>query len=180
MYHSITVSLCMKAVRTLQRGYAHSMTRRLLSHFGGVNICWKNSLVHKMLTKEKPLFAGSFFCRLFCVFFAAVAWICRKLHQWLISPLRNSLLAGGLEEMMTDFNGLCAFLSLLLLYTGIFTFVLSFFFHHGMKIALLFFFAGLLGSALQGRYVQILQGSKILDFFLDFFRLDRKEEDQWW
>lgn len=180
MYNSVAVSLCMKVVRAFHKWYGDSMVYRTVSHFRGVATCWKNSATKRWLTRRKPLFQGSFFCRIFYGIFSVISWICGKLYELLRSPIHHSLIFGGLDEMLTNFNALCAFLSLLFLYTGVFTFPAALFVHHGWKLSLGLIVTGIVGSLFQGKYDLVLQQSKILDFFLDFFRLDRKEEDQWW
>lgn len=179
MYNSVTVSLIMKLVTTLEKWYRHSGIHGFFKRLSFIGEHYRASATYRFLTSEKPVLEGSFFLKLIQGLFLGLSWICKKLHQVLFVPLRDSLFFRGIDTFNQSLNQILALISLILLYTGLFTLVASIFQSRRIKLSLLLMGVGLIGSLLQGKYEACLEHSKVLDFFLDFFRKDKGEES-WW
>ncbi|EFK38587.1 hypothetical protein HMPREF9131_1521 [Peptoniphilus sp. oral taxon 836 str. F0141] len=60
-----------------------------------------------------------------------------------------------------------------------FTSIYSLVFSKPIKLSLIILLLGFIGASLKGLYKDILENSLFINYFTDFFKLD-KEVDQWW
>lgn len=179
MYNSVTVTIIMKIVTSLGQWYQYSMIHHFLRKLSFLGSWYRESKTCRFLTNTRPLFEETVFYKLLRGFFQGLAWICKKLHKIFFRPIRESLFLGAIDEFNSSFNQVMALISLIFLYTGLFTTFLGILTRHGMRWPLVLLVVGILGSLLQGKYETILKNSILLEFFLDFFRLDKGDES-WW
>ena len=101
------------------------------------------------------------------------------LNRILREPIKNSLFLSPIKVVAKDLNSLLSFIFTFILYCGLFTSIYGLVFSKPIKLSLIILLLGFIGASLKGLYKDILENSLFINYFTDFFKLD-KEVDQWW
>ena len=92
---------------------------------------------------------------------------------------QKSFFLGSAFKSLEDFDEIIGMISNIMFYTGVFTLILSAILRAKIILPLAFIVLGIILSLLKGKYMEILKGSKVLEFFTSFFKLDEGGEN-WW
>lgn len=178
MYNSITVSIVMKCIHSFQEYYQYSLLKKFTDKLRPIKDVYEESYIYKTINRE-GVFENSLLFKIYYGFFYGLNSFFTFLNKKLISPIRNSLFLGSFEEIFRDLNSFVAFIFSIFLYSGLFSMLTSIIARKNFKLSFLIFILGFIGRLFRNKYKIILENSKILNFFLEFFKLD-KDGEPWW
>ena len=84
-----------------------------------------------------------------------------------------------MTKSLESFDEIAGIISNVMFYSGLLTLVISVALKATLKIPVVLTILGILLSLLKGKYMDIIKGSKVLEFFTSFFKLDEGGEN-WW
>lgn len=178
MYNSITVSIVMKCIRTFQEYYQFSLLKKILDLFKPVKKVYKNSLIHRIFNKD-GVFEDSFLFKIYKGFFSILNKFLGFINEKISNPIKNSLFLGSFDDIFKSLDNFIGFIFSIFLYSGLFSMITSIIAKKNFKLSLLIFIFGFIGRLFQKKYETILENSSIINFFLEFFKLD-KDGEPWW
>lgn len=179
MYNSIIVGISMKITSKLGEIYSHSLLSKLIKKLNIFANFYRYSFVRRTLNDGKSIFENSFTYKIFIGFFGILNCFCNFLNRILREPIKNSPFLSPIKVVAKDLNSLLSFIFTFMLYCGLFTSIYGLVFSRPIKLSLIILLLGFIGASLKGLYKNILENSLFINYFTDFFKLD-KEVDQWW
>ena len=93
--------------------------------------------------------------------------------------IKSSFFLGSAFKSLDDFDEIAGIISNITFYTGILTLIISLILKAKIILPCAFILLGIILSLLKGKYMDIIKGSKVLEFFTSFFKLDEGGEN-WW
>lgn len=180
MYNSVTLRILSCIFVALSDAYKNSYTHKILkSIVNPIKFVCANSRINQILNGEKYIFRDSYFLKIYKKLFSLVERFMHFLYKILFDPIRKSLFLGDTVEVLSSFDFVMGLVSNIILWTGIFVLIVSIIFKSHIKLSLLILIFGFILSMFKGKYLEIINGSKVLVFILSFFKLDEGGE-KWW
>ena len=178
--NSITISFLNKIYSTFSGYYESSLTKKLHDFIRKpIENTFANSKTKKVLTGEKVLFAKSFIYRIYRGLFNLIEKFMNFLGRIFVPLIKHSFFLGSAFKSLDDFDEIAGMISNIMFYTGVLTLIISVIFKAKIIFPCAFIIFGIILSLLKGKYMDILKGSKVLEFFISFFKLDEGGEN-WW
>lgn len=178
--NSLTISFLNKIYRSFSGYYETSLTKKICDFIRKpLAKNFASSKTRKVLAGEKVLFAKSFIYRIYRGLFNLIEKFMNFLGRIFVPMIRHSFFLGSAFRSLGDFDEIAGIISNIMFYSGILTLIISIIFKGKIFFPLAFIFLGLILSLLKGKYMDIIKGSKVLEFFLSFFKLDEGGEN-WW
>lgn len=178
--NSLTISFLNKIYSTFSGYYESSLTKKLHDFIRKpIENTFANSKTKKVLTGEKVLFAKSFIYRIYRGLFNLIEKFMNFLGRIFVPLIKHSFFLGSAFKSLDDFDEIAGMISNIIFYTGLFTLIISIILKAKIILPCAFIVLGVILSLLKGKYMDILKGSKVLEFFTSFFKLDEGGEN-WW
>lgn len=178
--NSITISFLNKIYRSFSGYYESSQTKRIMGFIRKpLAENFANSKTKKVLAGEKVLFAKSFIYRIYRGLFNLIEKFMNFLGRIFVPLIKHSFFLGSAFKSLEDFDEIAGMISNITFYTGILTLILSVILRAKIILPCAFIVLGIILSLLKGKYMDIIKGSKVLEFFTSFFKLDEGGEN-WW
>ena len=178
--NSLTISFLNKIYSTFSGYYESSLTKKLHDFIRKpIENTFANSKTKKVLTGEKVLFAKSFIYRIYRGLFNLIEKFMNFLGRIFVPLIKHSFFLGSAFKSFDDFDEIAGMISNIIFYTGLFTLIISIILKAKIILPCAFIVLGIILSLLKGKYLDILKGSKVLEFFTSFFKLDEGGEN-WW
>ena len=178
--NSLTISFLNKIHSTFSGYYESSLTKKLHDFIRKpIENTFANSKTKKVLTGEKVLFAKSFIYRIYRGLFNLIEKFMNFLGRIFVPLIKHSFFLGSAFKSLDDFDEIAGMISNIMFYTGLFTLIISIILKAKIILPCAFIVLGIILSLLKGKYMDILKGSKVLEFFTSFFKLDEGGEN-WW
>ncbi|WP_297393375.1 hypothetical protein [uncultured Peptoniphilus sp.] len=178
--NSLTISFLNKIYSTFSGYYESSLTKKLHDFIRKpIENTFANSKTKKVLTGEKVLFAKSFIYRIYRGLFNLIEKFMNFLGRIFVPLIKHSFFLGSAFKSLDDFDEIAGMISNIMFYTGLFTLIISIILKAKVILPCAFIVLGIILSLLKGKYMDILKGSKVLEFFTSFFKLDEGGEN-WW
>lgn len=178
--NSLTIRFLNKIYRSFSFYYESSLAKRIIDFISKpLAENFANSNTKKVLTGEKVLFANSFIYRIYRGLFNLIEKFMNFLGRIFVPLIKSSFFLGSTFKSLDDFDEIAGIISNIMLYAGIFTLIISIIFKGKIIFPLAFIILGIILSLLKGKYMDIIKGSRVLEFFTSFFKLDEGGEN-WW
>ena len=178
--NSITISFLNKIYSSFSGYYESSQTKRIHDFIRKpLAENFANSKTKKVLAGEKVLFAKSFIYRIYRGLFNLIEKFMNFLGKIFVPLIKHSFFLGSAFKSLEDFDEIAGMISNITFYTGLFTLIISIILKAKIILPSAFIVLGIILSLLKGKYMEILKGSKVLEFFTSFFKLDEGGEN-WW
>ena len=178
--NSLTISFLNKIYSTFSGYYESSLTKKLHDFIRKpIENTFANSKTKKVLTGEKVLFAKSFIYRIYRGLFNLIEKFMNFLGRIFVPLIKHSFFLGSAFKSLDDFDEIAGMISNIIFYTGLFTLIISIILKAKIILPCAFIVLGIILSLLKGKYMDIIKGSKVLEFFTSFFKLDEGGEN-WW
>lgn len=178
--NSITISFLNKIYLSFSGYYDSSQTKKIMGFIGKpLENTFANSKTKKVLAGEKVLFAKSFIYRIYRGLFNLIEKFMNFLGRIFVPLIKHSFFLGSAFKSLEDFDEIAGMISNIMFYTGLFTLIISIILRAKIILPCAFIVLGIILSLLKGKYMDIIMGSKILEFFTSFFKLDEGGEN-WW
>ena len=178
--NSLTISFLNKIYSTFSGYYESSLTKKLHDFIRKpIENTFANSKTKKVLIGEKVLFAKSFIYRIYRGLFNLIEKFMNFLGRIFVPLIKHSFFLGSAFKSLDDFDEIAGMISNIIFYTGLFTLIISIILRAKIILPCAFIVLGIILSLLNGKYMDILKGSKVLEFFTSFFKLDEGGEN-WW
>ncbi|MDD7352214.1 MAG: hypothetical protein PUG84_02005 [Peptoniphilaceae bacterium] len=160
--------------------YENSLTKRTQDFITKpIAKTFANSKTRSVLAGDKVLFEHTFIYKIYRGLFNLIERFMNLLGNIFVPMKKNSFFLGSLMTSLDDFDQIVGIISNIMFYTGIFTLIISLIIKAKLIFPLAFIVFGLLLSLLKGKYMEIIRGSKFIEFFTSFFKLDEGGEN-WW
>lgn len=160
--------------------YENSLTKRTQDFITKpIAKTFANSKTRSVLAGDKVLFEHTFIYKIYRGLFNLIEKFMNLLGNIFVPMKKNSFFLGSLMTSLDDFDQIVGIISNIMFYTGIFTLIISLIIKVKLIFPLAFIVFGLLLSLLKGKYMEIIRGSKFIEFFTSFFKLDEGGEN-WW
>ncbi len=180
MYNSVTVRVLHGIYLFFSESYKNSFTHRFLKRIkDAIKNSFANSNLNTIINGEKYIFRDSYFLKIYKGLFELLNKFMQFLHRVLVGPIKNTFFLGDTYEILSSFDEVMGVVSNIILWSGVFVTLISVIFKSNIKLAFTVLIFGFIMSALKGKYLAILQNSKVLEFVLSFFKLDEGGES-WW
>lgn len=181
MYNSFFVSFFAFIWSYIDRLYKMSFTRKIFRKLGrNSRKFYNNSIFSKIYKKAGIVFKNSVFYKFFKGIFRLVDIVLNALKSFFGKITKSSEIRRDLGYYSKDMTRGFEFVYELLIFLGIFLIILKLMGSNiALKMPVIFIFVGFLGTLINGLEIVIIKESKILNFFLDLFRLDKGGEE-WW
>lgn len=178
--NSLTIRFLNKIYRSFSFYYESSLAKRII-YFISKPLAenFANSNTKKVLTGEKVLFAKSFIYRIYRGLFNLIEKFMNFLGRIFVPLIKSSFFLGSTFKSLDDFDEIAGIISNITFYTGILTLIISLILKAKIILPCAFILLGIILSLLKGKYMDIIKGSKVLEFFTSFFKLDEGGEN-WW
>ena len=178
--NSLTISFLNKIHSSFSGYYESSQTKRIMGFIGKpIENTFANSKTKKVLAGEKVLFAKSFIYRIYRGLFNLIEKFMNFLGRIFVPLIKSSFFLGSAFKSLDDFDEIAGIISNIMFYTGLLTLIISVILKAKIIFPLAFIILGIILSLLKGKYMDIIKGSKVLEFFTSFFKLDEGGEN-WW
>lgn len=178
--NSLTIKSLNKIYRAFSGFYEDSITKKVHDFVTKpIAKTFEASRTKKILTGTRPIFKDGLIYKLYRGLFKLMEKFMIFLGRVFVPLIKNSFFLGSTFRALNSFDELAGIISNIMFYTGIFTTVLALILKANILIPLAFILMGLILSLLKGRYMDIIMGSKVLEFFISFFKLDEGGEN-WW
>lgn len=160
--------------------YENSLTKRTQDFIiKPIAKTFASSKTRSVLAGDKVLFEHTFIYKIYRGLFNLIEKFMNLLGNIFVPMKKNSFFLGSLMTSLDDFDQIVGIISNIMFYTGIFTLIISLIIKAKLIFPLAFIVFGLLLSLLKGKYMEIIRGSKFIEFFTSFFKLDEGGEN-WW
>lgn len=178
--NSLTIRFLNKIYRSFSFYYESSLAKRIIDFISKpLAENFANSNTKKVLTGEKVLFANSFIYRIYRGLFNLIEKFMNLLGRVFVPLIKHSFFLGSAFKSLDDFDEIAGIISNITFYTGILTLIISLILKAKIILPCAFILLGIILSLLKDRYMDIIKGSKVLEFFTSFFKLDEGGEN-WW
>lgn len=178
--NSLTIRFLNKIYRVFSDSYKDSFTKKSWDFIKNpIEKIFQNSKTREVLAGDKILFENTFIYKIYSKLFNFIERFMNFLGRIFLVMIKNSFFLGGAYKSLDSFDEIAGLLSNIIFYSGILTLVISLIFKASLYIPLAFIIFGLILSLLKGRYMEIIMGSKFIEFFTSFFKLDEGGEN-WW
>lgn len=178
--NSLTIRFLNKIYRSFSFYYESSLAKRIIDFISKpLAENFANSNTKKVLTGEKVLFAKSFIYRIYRGLFNLIEKFMNFLGRIFVPLIKSSFFLGSTFKVLDDFDEIAGIISNITFYTGILTLIISLILKAKIILPCAFILLGIILSLLKGKYMDIIKGSKVLEFFTSFFKLDEGGEN-WW
>ncbi|MBU5670169.1 hypothetical protein KQI68_10035 [Peptoniphilus sp. MSJ-1] len=180
MVNSVTLRFFIKAHDLSLELYEDSFTKKIFDAIKRpITIAIENSKVHEFLNNEKPIFKGSFIYKIYSKLFKLIEKLMGFLRKVLVPQIDKSILLSQTFNSLDNFDEVMGIISNIIFYCGLVTTIISLIVRESFVIPLFIMIFGLIASIFKGYYLKIIKDSKVLEFFLSFFDLDKGGEE-WW
>lgn len=178
--NSLTIRFLNKIYRSFSFYYESSLAKRIIDFISKpLAENFANSNTKKVLTGEKVLFANSFIYKIYRGLFNLIEKFMNLLGRVFVPLIKHSFFLGSAFKSLDDFDEIAGIISNITFYTGILTLIISLILKAKIILPCAFILLGIILSLLKGKYMDIIKGSKVLEFFTSFFKLDEGGEN-WW
>ncbi|MDU5806353.1 MAG: hypothetical protein E6Z55_02665 [Peptoniphilus harei] len=178
--NSLTIRFLNKIYRSFSGYYEDSFTKRSHDFISKpIEKTFANSKTKVVLSGEKVLFANTFIYKIYRGLFKLIEKFMNFLGRVFVPLIKNSFFLGGAFKALDDFDEIAGIISNIMFYSGALTLIISLIAGAKIIFPLAFIVLGLILSLFKGRYMDIIMGSKVLEFFTSFFKLDEGGEN-WW
>lgn len=178
--NSLTIRFLNKIYRVFSDSYKDSFTKKSWDFIKNpIERNFQNSKTREVLAGEKVLFENTFIYKIYSKLFNLIERFMKFLGRIFLPMIKNSFFLGGAYKSLNSFDEIAGLISNIMFYSGILTLIISFLLKGKIIIPLGFIVMGLILSLLKGRYMEIIMGSKFIEFFTSFFKLDEGGEN-WW
>ena len=178
--NSLTIRFLNKIYRAFSGFYEDSFTKRAHDFIAKpIEKNFANSKTKLVLGGEKVLFANSFIYKIYRGLFRIIERFMNFLGRIFVPLIKNSFFLGGAFRSLDDFDEIAGIISNIIFYSGVLTLIISLIVGAKIIFPILFIILGIILSLFKGRYMDIIMGSKFLEFFTSFFKLDEGGEN-WW
>ncbi|MDD7351821.1 MAG: hypothetical protein PUG84_00020 [Peptoniphilaceae bacterium] len=178
--NSLTIRFLNKIYTSFGEYYENSLTKRVHDFITKpIAKTFANSKAKNVLAGDKVLFEHTFIYKIYRGLFNLIEKFMNLLGNIFVPMKKNSFFLGSLMTSLDDFDQIAGIISNIMFYTGIFTLIISLIIKAKLIIPIAFIVLGLILSLLKGKYMEIIRGSKCIEFFTSFFKLDEGGEN-WW
>ncbi|MDU5467852.1 MAG: hypothetical protein E6084_08270 [Peptoniphilus harei] len=178
--NSLTIRFLNKIYRSFSFYYESSLAKRIIDFISKpLAENFANSNTKKVLTGEKVLFAKSFIYKVYRGLFNLIEKFMNFLGRIFVPLIKSSFFLGSAFKSLDDFDEIAGIISNIMFYTGLLTLIISVILKAKIIFSCAFIVLGIILSLLKGKYMDIIKGSKVLEFFTSFFKLDEGGEN-WW
>ena len=178
--NSLTIRFLNKIYRVFSDSYKDSYTKKSWDFIKNpIAKTFSTSKTREVFAGEKILFENTFIYKIYSKLFNLIERFMKFLRKIFLPMINNSFFLGGAYKSLNSFDEIAGLISNIMFYSGILTLVISLLFKGKIIIPLAFIVMGLILSLLKGRYMEIIMGSKFIEFFTSFFKLDEGGEN-WW
>ncbi|CAG7590612.1 hypothetical protein [Peptoniphilus senegalensis] len=178
--NSLTIRSLNKIYRAFSGFYEDSITKKV--HDFITKPLAKNFSTSKtkvVIAGEKPLFRDTLIYKIYREIFNLIEKFMNLLGKIFLPLIKKSFFLGATFKSLDNFDEIAGIISNIMFYTGIFTLIISLIIRASIIFPLAFIILGIILSLLKGKYMDIIMGSKVLEFFISFFKLDEGGEN-WW
>ncbi|MBS6610986.1 MULTISPECIES: hypothetical protein [Peptoniphilus] len=178
--NSFTIRFLNKIHLFLSECYKDSFTKKVRNFITRpIEKNFANSNTRKVFAGDKILFANTFIYKIYRGFFNLIEKFMGFLGRVFVPLIKDSFFLGALPKSLESFDEIAGIISNIMFYSGLLTLVISVALKATLKIPVVLTILGILLSLLKGKYMDIIKGSKVLEFFTSFFKLDEGGEN-WW